>query len=113
MSLTTTRPPSAAKAKACARPIPPPAPVTMTTRPSTTPMLLAPLLDRARVGGGQIVRRLATSVYLQVGTADVGGRARGQKCCGPTDIAGCGQPSLWHVLRKRGDRFVFAVEQFR
>src|SRR6204780_3539644 len=113
ISLTTTCPPSAAKAKACARPIPPPAPVTMTTRPSTTPMLLAPLLDRARVGGGQIVRRLATSMYLQGGTADVGGRVRGQKCCGPTDIGGCGQPAQWHVLRNRGDRFGVAVEQFR
>jgi len=38
MSLTTTRAPSAANASACSRPIPPPAPVTMTTRPSSNPI---------------------------------------------------------------------------
>src|SRR5437879_363417 len=37
MSFTTTRAPSAAKASACARPSPPPAPVTMTTRSSQIP----------------------------------------------------------------------------
>ena len=55
MSLTTTRAPSPAKASACARPIPPPAPVTMTTRPSSNPIsllhhLLA--LEASRYGGG-------------------------------------------------------------
>ncbi|SIJ73565.1 Uncharacterised protein [Mycobacteroides abscessus subsp. abscessus] len=37
MSLTTTRAPSAANASACARPMPRPAPVMMTTRPSSKP----------------------------------------------------------------------------
>src|SRR5271166_283146 len=111
MSLTTTRAPSAANAKACARPIPPPAPVTMTTRPSTSPMLVTPLLDRAGVRGGQIVRRLAPAVYLQRGTADVGRRIRGQKRCGPTDIGRGGHPAERHVLRDRGDRLGVAVEQ--
>src|ERR1700756_2823381 len=99
MSLTTTRAPSAAKAKACARPIPPPAPVTMTMRPSTSPMLVTPLLDRARVRGGQIMRRFTATVHLQRGAADVGRRVRGQKCCGPADVGGCAEPPERHVLR--------------
>jgi hypothetical protein len=56
MSLTTTRAPSAAKASACARPIPPPAPVTMTTRPSSNPIGESPYVvfavDAVRNEGG-------------------------------------------------------------
>src|SRR5947209_9643046 len=117
MSLTTTRAPSAAKANACARPMPPPAPVTMTTRPSTNPIFgpscSSPLLDRGRVGGGQIMWRLAAPVHLERGTADVGGCIRGQKRCRPTDIGRCGKPSERHILRDRGDRLGIAVEQLR
>src|ERR1700733_505604 len=103
MSLTTTR----------ARPIPPPAPVTMTTRPSTIPIPVTPLLDRACIRGGQIVWRFAATVHLERGAADVGRRVRGQKRCGPTDIGGCGEPPERHVLRNRCDRFGVAVEQLR
>src|SRR6478735_2087836 len=39
MSLTTTLAPSAANRRACSRPIPPPAPVTMATLPSSLPMV--------------------------------------------------------------------------
>src|SRR5438309_7575271 len=113
MSLTTTRAPSAAKANACARPMPPPAPVTMTTRPSTSPILMSPLRDRGRVGGGQIVRRLAAAVHLERGATDVRRCIRGQKRCSPTDIGGRREPAERHVLRDRGNRLGVAVEQFR
>src|ERR1700744_3628748 len=116
MSLTTTRAPSAANARACARPIPPPAPVTMTTRPSTVPIKYppssSPLLDRARVRGGQVVRWLATPMHLQGGPADVRRRIRRQERYGPTDIGRFGQPAQRYVLRNRGNRLGVTVEQF-
>ena len=45
-SFTTTRAPSAAKARAWARPSPRPAPVTITTRPSQQPVTAAPSHQR-------------------------------------------------------------------
>src|ERR1700757_2542182 len=111
MSLTTTRAPSAAKAIACARPIPPPAPVTMTTRPSTTPipMLLTRLLVGAR--GAQVGRRLTAAVPLQCGSADIRGQIGSQKRCGPADVAGLSQPSQWHCGGDTRNRLGVTVEQ--
>src|SRR4051812_48112985 len=63
MSLTTTRAPSAARASACVRPRPPPAPVTMTTRSSQIPMRLLSQVRLAAVGhqrGSGDVARIVT-----------------------------------------------------
>src|SRR4051794_42852 len=63
MSLTTTRAPSAAKASAWARPSPPPAPVTMTTRSSQMPIRLLSQVSLAAVGhqrGAGDVARIVT-----------------------------------------------------
>src|SRR3954447_370562 len=111
MSLTNPRAPSAANASACARPIPPPAPVTMTTRPSSKPISGVSLLDCVRCG--QVMRRLAAPMHFEVRTADVGRGVGRQKSCGPTDVDGFGKPAERHVGRNRGDRFLVAVEQFR
>src|ERR1700758_5125035 len=112
MSLTTTRAPSAAKASACARPIPPPAPVTMTTRPSTKPIPL--LLTRLLVGArrAQVRRRLTAAVHLQCGSANIRGHIGSQNRCGPADVAGLSQPSQWHRGGDARNRLGVTVEQF-
>src|SRR4051812_27955763 len=56
-SFTTTCAPSAANARACARPMPCPAPVTMTTRPSLVTPTIANLAS-AWAGGAGSVRRV-------------------------------------------------------
>src|SRR5689334_18253851 len=110
MSLTTTRAPSAANASACARPMPPPAPVTMTTRPSSKPISDVSLTDCVRCG--QVVRRLTATVYFEARTTDVRRGVRREKRCGPTDIGRLGEPAERHILRDGRDGLFVAVEQF-
>src|SRR6185503_17554037 len=45
--------------------------------------------------------------------ADVGSGLRCQKCGGPTDIGGLGEPAEWHIGRDGCDGFLVTVEQLR
>src|SRR5580658_6542320 len=70
-SFTTTRAPSAARHSAISRPIPPPAPVTMATRPSSNP-IVCPFCDKVHLydtANFYETWRLSTTASLHQGEA--------------------------------------------